>query len=914
MKPNPWINYLWLCAIIIFPSALSVPRIALFVGDDVIEAPVVLSQLAYNGTLVDENISFVNLSEKDQFYNANQICSALRNGTWIMVALTNPDVAAQLQWYSQAMHVPLVMMSSFYRPVFLDSDDLVKPAPAPSFQLNMRPPTMRAVIDLATKVYKWEYALYVTDSNKKLDQALSLYYAHTQTGALDNFYLSFYLAHSSEWTVNYLLNSILLEGIKEWRIILDTPSSQASEIMRSLLSSDTVRQRKFHFILAALDFENSNFGILQYTSNSLTCLTLIDKKDIQYNKTSQGDGKTMTTLLALAMDSIDLAHAAVQQVANDPPSVQSLDCTALPYNTWYDGEQMLKTLRQTSVDKLTGPTEFDEGGYRKEYELNIVEMLNGGEMSQIGTWNDTFGLHITKNKKADEKNSTIRVVGFYMDQFLNVAPCNHSTVTQRPIKDPDAVQAVIGRNVTGLCYEGYSVDLLDYLEKDLKKFYDYNFVFHMSKDNEYGRKLDNGTWIGGVAEIIHGTADMTIGDLSIISEREAVVDFTIPFMNDAYVVMMKTVTGRQVRMFSFLDPFSWTLWLSIGLALMITFLIIFIVGRIAPSEWHLSNRCDPRATNGLVNEYTAEESLWFTIATLLQQGPNIEPRAVATKIAVAAWFAWSMIVVATYTANLAAFLTVNRMTSPIQTIDDLAYQDPTKVEYGYDILNVASAHFFNVSKQKVYQTMYSNMLSHPDWITGDQKNGTERVRQGGYAYIAPRSYVDFVNSGKPCDTMTLGLPLFYDNYAIAVARDSIYRKIFSESLLRLNENGILKMLETRWFSREMNDECRAQREKDSKADSSDLSSLSPMDLTGLFIILAGGLLISLIVAIGEFLYRGRAKFRAYNISLDSVLLLLGKHDQPKRPLPLPPISVLNGRLRNGWRRGTQDSTQSDTKL
>ena len=39
-----------------------------------------------------------------------------------------------------------------------------------------------------------------------------------------------------------------------------------------------------------------------------------------------------------------------------------------------------------------------------------------------------------------------------------------------------------------------------------------------------------------------------------------------------------------------------------------------------------------------------------------------------------------MIIVASYTANLAAFLTVERMESPIESAEDLAKQ--TKIKYG----------------------------------------------------------------------------------------------------------------------------------------------------------------------------------------------------------------------------------------
>lgn len=44
------------------------------------------------------------------------------------------------------------------------------------------------------------------------------------------------------------------------------------------------------------------------------------------------------------------------------------------------------------------------------------------------------------------------------------------------------------------------------------------------------------------------------------------------------------------------------------------------------------------------------------------------------------WWFFTLIIISSYTANLAAFLTVERMVTPINSADDLAKQ--TEVEYG----------------------------------------------------------------------------------------------------------------------------------------------------------------------------------------------------------------------------------------
>lgn len=55
-----------------------------------------------------------------------------------------------------------------------------------------------------------------------------------------------------------------------------------------------------------------------------------------------------------------------------------------------------------------------------------------------------------------------------------------------------------------------------------------------------------------------------------------------------------------------------------------------------------------------------------------------------------------MIIVSSYTANLAAFLTLEKMQTPIESVDDLAKQ--TKIKYGIQG-GGSTAEFFKVTKK-----------------------------------------------------------------------------------------------------------------------------------------------------------------------------------------------------------------------
>lgn len=74
------------------------------------------------------------------------------------------------------------------------------------------------------------------------------------------------------------------------------------------------------------------------------------------------------------------------------------------------------------------------------------------------------------------------------------------------------------------------------------------------------------------------------------------------------------------------------------------------------------------------------------------------PKALSTRIVGGIWWFFTLIIISSYTANLAAFLTVERMESPIDSADDLAKQ--TKIEYG-TVEDGATMTFFKVGLLKL---------------------------------------------------------------------------------------------------------------------------------------------------------------------------------------------------------------------
>lgn len=69
-------------------------------------------------------------------------------------------------------------------------------------------------------------------------------------------------------------------------------------------------------------------------------------------------------------------------------------------------------------------------------------------------------------------------------------------------------------------------------------------------------------------------------------------------------------------------------------------------------------------------------------------------RSISGRIAGSVWWFFTLILICSYTANLAAFLTIERMVTPINSPEDLAAQ--TEIQYG-TLAHGATTDFFRVS-------------------------------------------------------------------------------------------------------------------------------------------------------------------------------------------------------------------------
>lgn len=133
------------------------------------------------------------------------------------------------------------------------------------------------------------------------------------------------------------------------------------------------------------------------------------------------------------------------------------------------------------------------------------------------------------------------------------------------------------------------------------------------------------------------------------------------------------------------------------------------------------------------------------------------------------WWFFTMIVLTSYTANLAAFLTMDRMGATIRSAEDLAKQ--SKIKYGA-VDGGSTQSFFQKSNFSTYQKMWTTMESiRPSVFTKDNNEGKDRVLKGKgmYAFLMESSSLEYITA-RECDVTQIGGLLDSKAYGIAMPR------------------------------------------------------------------------------------------------------------------------------------------------
>ncbi|XP_071521274.1 glutamate receptor ionotropic, kainate 2-like isoform X2 [Panulirus ornatus] len=770
----------------------------------------------------------------DSFHASKRVCNLVNSGVAAIFGPQSGQTSAHVQSICDALEIPHIETRWDYR---LRRDDY-------SVNLYPHPSSLsKAYLDLV-RLFGWKSFCILYEDNEGLVRMQEL----LKTPAPNEFKVSIrQLPRGNDYRL--LLSEI--KNTLEQNIILDCKTEKVGEVLKQAQQIGIMSS--FHnYIISSLDLHLVSLEDFKYGGSNITAVRLIDPdrdevrhltEDWQagrifYTNKLHDDDMIMklrnmsvwTTETALMYDAVKLFVLAIQALDNST-DVQMTSLMCEGEEAWVHGNSLINYMKLVKLSGLTGHIEFDALGFRTDFTLDIVE-LSKDNLTKVGTWSRKTGANYTRT---------------YEDTYKKIVDGlqNKTLIISFAYNDPYIMRKESSEQLTGNDrYEGFCIDLLNEISKILK----FNYTLVPVPGNAYGARVkETGEWNGMIRELLDRRAEMAITDLTINFEREQAVDFTMPFMNMGISILYKKPQKMAPSLFSFLSPLSLEVWMYMITAYVGVSMLMYILARFTPYEWQNPHPCDPDPDT-LENQFTILNCLWFAIGSLMQQGCDFLPQAVSTRMVAGMWWFFTLIMISSYTANLAAFLTVERMESPIESAEDLAKQ--TKIKYG-SLSSGTTTSFFRDSSLPTYKRMWSFMQStSPSVFVESNADGVKRVQSenGLYAYLMESTSIEYVVE-RNCDLTQIGGLLDSKSYGIALPPGSPFKEALDVAILTLQSRGRFHNLKEKWFRQKRGGgKCREEAGGSSMASELNLSNVG-----GVFVVLLGGMGLALIVAIGEFI-------------------------------------------------------------
>ncbi|XP_041364197.1 probable glutamate receptor [Gigantopelta aegis] len=445
-------------------------------------------------------------------------------------------------------------------------------------------------------------------------------------------------------------------------------------------------------------------------------------------------------------------------------------CYGKQLNTSTLSQDMISAIDKVSTNKtLASPVSFGGRGYNSDVTYHIINAIrNNGTQSlePVGSWTTSGGLvmmkHVFSDREQGLENMKFRI-------GTNEAP-------------PFTV-------FRGGRWEGICIDILNELAARLH--FQYELV--RPADRLWGSSTKDGSWNGIVGMTTRGECDFGVGPFSLSAERESVIDFTKPFMEDGSGLIMKRFEDKNSKMFRTFKPFSRDVWILIAGSIIVVGLILCAVNNVSPTSGSDEDEKTPRGRartpRGLA------DNLWIVYGSYMEQGAEKTPANISGRFILGFWWVFTILMVASYTANLAAFLTVSFSDEPISSLEDLAKQSEIRplVKSGSNLETL-----FKKSETETHQRIWEMLQTSPR-VTNNSA-ALQLVLSGRYAFMSDSMQLKLMKT-EDCDNLMIAESTFnVVGLAFIVSESSPLLEILSVNIIKLLESGLIEKWKQKWFS------------------------------------------------------------------------------------------------------------------
>uniref|UniRef100_A0A8B9RCJ1 Glutamate receptor n=1 Tax=Astyanax mexicanus TaxID=7994 RepID=A0A8B9RCJ1_ASTMX len=759
-------------------------------------------------------------------------CELMNQGILALVSSTGCAAASALQSLTDAMHIPhlFIQRNGDGTP---RAECQLNPSPdGERYTLAARPPVrLNDVMITLVSELRWHKFIMFYDSEYgeygRVSAMSKLYPSETITATFLG------LMIISLTSLSFLSLSLSL-SVSLQAVETNLASKDSHWVYANEEVSDTEIMELVHSALGRMTVIRQIFPLWRDTN--IRCMRNNHRISSLLCDPQEGYLQSLEVSSLYLYDSVLMLANAFYRKLEDRKwhSMASLNCMRKSTKPWNGGWSMLDTIQKGRISGLTGLMDFRSNGANSHAQFEILGTTYsetfGKDVKRLATWDSIRGMNgsLKENRvESGMQGVTVKVVTLLEEPFVMVA------------------ENILGQPKR---YKGFSIDVLDALAKILG----FKYEIYQVADGKYGSQQPNGSWNGMIGELIKKRADLAISAITITPERENVVDFSKRYLDYSVgILMSKSV--EKLNIFSLLAPFDLAVWACIAAAIPVVGVMIFLLRRI--QSVRSQNTPGPHQPASVTTSF--QSAIWIVYGAFVQQGGESIMSSVALRIAMGSWWLFTLIVCSSYTANLAAYLTVSRMDNAVRTFQDLSKQ--ADLSYG-TVKESAVYEYFKVKgtnpleQDSTYAELWRtiNKNQGQDNSVSTPADGIRKVRRESYAFLWDMAVVEYAAlTDDDCTLTVTGNSMSTKGYGLALQHGSPYRDLFSQKILELQEKGDLDILKQKWWPRK--GRCDLDRGTEAQTEG---RALRLHSFAGVFCILAAGLLLACLVAALEMWWNG----------------------------------------------------------
>ncbi|XP_077587921.1 glutamate receptor ionotropic, NMDA 3B [Stigmatopora nigra] len=335
------------------------------------------------------------------------------------------------------------------------------------------------------------------------------------------------------------------------------------------------------------------------------------------------------------------------------------------------------------------------------------------------------------------------------------------------------------------CCYGYCIDLLEKLAEDMG----FTFDLYIVGDGKYGTMSGGDRWTGLVGDLRTGTADMAVTSFSINSARSRVIDFTSPFYSTSLGILVRS-RDTAAPIGAFMWPLHWSMWVGIFVTLHLTALFLTLY------EWNSPFGMTPHGRNRVrVFSYSSALNLCYAIL-FGRTVATKTPKCWTGRFLMNLWAIFCLLVLSSYTANLAAVMVGEKTFEQVSGIHDDKLHHPS-LGFRFGTVRESSAEDY---MKKSFPEMHDYMRRFNQPTTPDGVHMLKTDPPTLDAFIMDKALLDFeVSIDAECKLLTVGKPFAIEGYGIGLPPGSPLTRNVSEFVSRYKSDGFMDMLHDKWY-------------------------------------------------------------------------------------------------------------------